>query len=66
MNMYSVPNSGMPGCPPGLEYLTQVGTGRIQRLIFLSSVSLHFVMFICAIVSMKSLDTFTTLSCLLQ
>lgn len=24
MNMYMVPNPGMPGCPPGLEYLTQV------------------------------------------
>lgn len=24
MNMYSVPNPGIPGCPPGLEYLTQV------------------------------------------
>lgn len=24
MNMYSMPNPGIPGCPPGLEYLTQV------------------------------------------
>lgn len=28
MNMYAVPSPGIPGCPPGLEYLTQVSTVR--------------------------------------
>lgn len=36
MNMYSVPSPGIPGCPPGLEYLTQVDVTR-------SSHTLHFV-----------------------
>lgn len=32
MNMYSLPSQGIPGCPPGLEYLTQVSTNVYHSL----------------------------------
>uniref|UniRef100_A0A3Q0SMH6 Phospholipid scramblase n=1 Tax=Amphilophus citrinellus TaxID=61819 RepID=A0A3Q0SMH6_AMPCI len=35
MNMYAVPSPGIPGCPPGLEYLTQVGSLLIVFLLLL-------------------------------
>ncbi|XP_036073344.1 phospholipid scramblase 1 isoform X3 [Oryzias melastigma] len=33
MNMYAVPSPGIPGCPPGLEYLTQVDQLLIKQKV---------------------------------
>ncbi|XP_028290306.1 phospholipid scramblase 2 [Gouania willdenowi] len=33
MNMYAVPIPGIPGCPPGLEYLTQVDQLLIKQKV---------------------------------
>ncbi|KAA8580716.1 hypothetical protein FQN60_013674 [Etheostoma spectabile] len=33
MNMYSVPNPEITGCPPGLEYLTQVDQLLIKQKV---------------------------------
>lgn len=51
MNMYAVPNPGIPGCPPGLEYLIQVSTGKISRFIYHVHYFVTLVDVICIFIS---------------
>lgn len=51
--MYAVPNPGLPGCPPGLEYLTQVSTRKTQRFIY----QVHYFEYILSYLSNLSVNS---------